>query len=351
MSFLKNIKKMTGNEYAGIASDGIETSDVSSFIDTGSYVLNALMSGSIYGGLPSNKITALAGESSTGKTFFTMGIMQSFLSNNEKAEVVFFDTESAVTSQMLTSRGIDASRVGIVPVATIQEFNTQCTKVLDGYAEIDEAERPPLMICLDSLGMLSTSKEMNDMSDGKEVVDMTKAKLAKGTFRVLTLKLSKVKVPMIVTNHTYDQVGSMFPQKVMSGGSGLFYASTNILFLSKKKEKVGTEVVGNIVHCLNKKSRLTMENKMVDVLLTYKDGLSKYYGLPELAEQTGVFKKVSTRFELPDGTKVFGKTLLDDPEKYFTKEILDEIDKRAGDIFLYGRGTEDVIPVEEKENE
>ena len=124
---------------------------------------------------------------------------------------------------------------------------------------------------------------------------MTRSQIVKSAFRVLTLKLGQANVPMIMTNHTYDVIGSMFPQKEMGGGSGLKYAASSIIYLGKRKEKDGTEVVGNIIHCKNYKSRITKENAQIDVRLTYKTGLDKYYGLLELAE--GVFKKVSTRYE------------------------------------------------------
>jgi len=192
------------------------------------------------------------------------------------------------------------------------------------------------MFVLDSLGMLSTTKEMEDTAAGKETRDMTRSQIVKSTFRVLTLKLGKANIPMIMTNHTYDVIGSMFPQKEMGGGSGLKYAASSIVYLGKRKEKDGTEVVGNIIHCKNYKSRLTKENAQIDVKLTYKQGLDKYYGLIELAEEAGVFKKVSTRYELPDGSKVFGKNINDDPEKYFTKEVLDKIDEVAKRKFSYG---------------
>ena len=159
----------------------------------------------------------------------------------------------------------------------------------------------------------------------------------------------KAKVPVLVTNHTYDQVGSLFPQKIMGGGSGLHYAASSIIFLSKKKEKDGTEVIGNIIHCKNFKSRMTKENKMVDVLLSYKDGLNRYYGLVELGEKYGIFKKVSTRIELPTGEKVFVKAMLRDPEKYFTKEVLDRLDAVASKEFLYGN-TDPIEELEEEEN-
>ena len=333
--FLKDIIKEVGNEYASIVSDGVEAGDVDSFIDTGSYIFNALLSGSIYGGLASNKITAIAGESATGKTFFLMGIVKNFLDKNPNAGVIYFESESAITKQMIVDRGIDPDRMVIMPVTTVQEFRTDSLKVLDHYLLQTESKRQPLFLCLDSLGMLSTTKEVEDTADGKETRDMTRAQVLKAAFRVLTLKLGRAKVPMVVTNHTYDVVGSMFPQKEMGGGSGLKYAASSIIYLSKKKEKDGTEVVGNIIHCKNHKSRLTKENKMVDVRLTYDKGLDKYYGLLELAEKYDIFKKVSTRFELPDGSKQFGKTILNDPLTYFTDDVMKQLDESANKEFKY----------------
>ena len=332
--FLQRITKL--NEYASIVDDGVEAGDVDSFIDTGSYIFNGLLSGSLYGGLASNKITALAGESATGKTFFLMGIVKSFLDKGPNAGVIYFESESAITRQMVIDRGIDPKRMVIMPVTTVQEFRTQAIRVLDDYLSQDEADRQPMFLCLDSLGMLSTTKEVEDTAEGKETRDMTRAQVLKAAFRVLTLKLGRAKVPMVVTNHTYDVVGSMFPQKEMGGGTGLKYAASSIVYLSKKKEKDGTEVVGNIVHCKNHKSRLTRENKMVDVRLTYDKGLDRHYGLLDLALKYGIFKSVSTRIELPDGTKTFGKTINNNPEKFFTDEIMKQLDEAARKEFSYG---------------
>ena len=340
MDFLKDIAKQAGNEYASLVADGVEAGDVDSYIDSGSFIFNALLSGSIYGGLPSNKITAIAGESATGKTFFVMGMCKNFLDSNPDAGVIYFESESAITKQMVIDRGIDPKRMVMFPVTTVQEFRTQAIKVLDKYLEQDESDRKPIMLCLDSMGMLSTTKEIDDTADGKETRDMTRAQVLKAAFRVLTLKLGRAKVPMVVTNHTYDVVGSMFPTKEMGGGSGLKYAASTIIYLSKKKEKDGSEVIGNIVHCKNQKSRLTIENKMVDVRLTYEKGLDRYYGLLDLAVQYGIFKQVSTRIELPDGTKQYAKTINNSPEKYFTEDIMKQLDECAEKEFKYGNLTE-----------
>ena len=336
-NFLKDIIKDVGNEYATLVSDGIDSADVTNFIDTGSYSFNALLSGSIFGGLSGNKITAIAGEAATGKTFFALGICKNFLDKDKEAGVIYFESESAISKEMIVSRGVDATRMVIIPVATVQEFRNQSIKILDKYLEQPEDKRKPLMFVLDSLGMLSTTKEMEDTAEGKETRDMTRSQIVKSTFRVLTLKLGRAKVPMIMTNHTYDVIGSMYPQKEMGGGSGLKYAASSIIYLGKRKEKdADNEVIGNIIHCKNYKSRLTKENAQIDVRLTYKSGLDRYYGLLEIAEEEGIFKKVSTRYELPDGAKVFGKSINDEPEKYFTKEILKQIDEATKKKFLYG---------------
>ena len=333
--FLKDIIKETGNEYASLVSDGA-SGDVDSFIDTGSYIFNALLGGSIHRGLPSNKITAIAGESATGKTFFVLGMCKNFLDKNPDGGVVFFESESAVTKDIIEERGIDSSRMVIMPVTTVQEFRHQSLTVLEKYTQQDPSERKPLLLVLDSLGMLSTTKEITDTAEGKETKDMTRAQLVKAVFRVLTLKLSKAKLPLIITNHTYDVIGSMFPQKEMGGGSGLKYAASSIIYLSRRKEKDGTEIIGNIIHCKNYKSRLTKENKVVDVRLTYDKGLDRYYGLLDLALKHDIFKQVSTRIVLPNGTKTFGKTINNDPTKYFTKEILEKLDGVCNKEFKYG---------------
>lgn len=335
--FLSSIVKSSGNKYASLVSEGLQGSDVGGFVDTGCYIFNGLLSGSIYSGLPNNKILALAGESSTGKTYFTLGIVSKFLKDNPDAVVLYFDSEQAVTSEMFKNRGIDSKRVAVFPVATIEEFRHQAITIVDKYLELSQEDRKPTMIVLDSLGMLSTSKEMNDTAEGKETRDMTRAQIVKSTFRVLTVKLGIAKIPMIMTNHTYQVVGAYVPMSEMGGGTGLKYAASTIVYLSKKKDKnADGEVIGNIIHAKLYKGRFTKENSVVDLRLNYDSGLDPYYGLVDIAVEAGIFKKNSTRIELPDGSKVFEKTIYDNPEKYFTKEVLDQIDKAVYNKFSYG---------------
>ena len=333
MDFLKDIVKEIGDEYTELASNIDETE---TYVDTGSYIFNALVSGSIFGGVSGNKITAIAGESSTGKTFFSLAVVKNFLDSHPDGYCLYFDTEAAISKSLLESRGVDTTRLVVVRVVTIEDFRNKALKAVDIYLKAPVDERKPCMFVLDSLGMLSTDKEITDALNEKQVRDMTKSQLVKGAFRMLTLKLGQAKIPMIVTNHTYDVIGAYVPTKEMGGGSGLKYASSTIVYLSKKKEKDGTDVVGNIIKAKTAKSRLSKENKVVEIRLFYDErGLDKYYGLLELGELGGLWKNVAGRYEI-NGKKLYAKEIFKDPEKYFTTEVMQALDETAQKEFCYG---------------
>ena len=333
MDFLTEIVKEIGDDYTKLASD---IDDTESYVDTGSYIFNALVSGSIFGGVSGNKITAIAGESSTGKTFFSLAVVKNFLDSNPDGYCLYFDTEAAVNKSLLASRGLDLNRVVVVNVVTVEEFRSKALKAVDLYMKKSVEDRKPCMFVLDSLGMLSTEKEITDALNDKQVRDMTKSQLIKGAFRMLTLKLGQANIPMIVTNHTYDVIGAYVPTKEMGGGSGLKYAASTIIHLSKKKEKDGTEIVGNLIKAKTAKSRLSKENQDVTVRLYYDErGLDRYYGLLELGEIGGLWKNVAGRYEI-DGKKVYAKAILKDPDTYFTPEVMEKLDVIAQQTYSYG---------------
>ena len=333
MDFLKEIVKEIGSDYAQVAADK-ETTEA--YIDTGSLIFNGLVSGSISGGVSSNRITAIAGETSTGKTYFALAVVKNFLDNNPDAYALYFDTESAINKELLESRGIDTKRVAIVEVVTIEDFRGKALKAIDMYLKTPMDDRKPCMFVLDSLGMLSTEKEIRDVLDDKQVRDMTKSQLVKGAFRMLTLKLGQANVPLIVTNHTYDVIGAYVPTKEMGGGSGLKYAASTIIYLGKKKEKDGKEVIGNIIKAKTVKSRLSKENKEVKIRLFYDDrGLDKYYGLLDLAEKYNIVKKVGNRYEIK-GKKVYAKEVYSNPEKYFDDDLMQALDEASRKEYSYG---------------
>jgi len=346
MTQLNDLMGLTKNPYATIAGDGIDWSDVSGYIDTGSYMLNALLSGSIYGGLADNKRLAIAGETSTGKTFAALTMVKLFLEQHKDSYVAYFDSECAVTKDMFIDRGIDAKRVAVFDVSTIEALRYQVNQMADGYLKLPEKKRKRFMIVIDSLSQLSTEREMQTVEDGKNKADMGNTqKLIKSMFRTLSSKLGHGHVPVVITAHTYKEMGSMFPRSIMAGGSGTYFSADMIVFLSKSKVKEGTEVIGNSILCTQTKGRFTKENKQVRIGLRFDTGLQRYDGLLDLAEKYGIVTKLSTKYKFkgePEDSKgAFAKRIYKNPEKFFTKEILDEIDKAAAEEFLYGSALEE----------
>ena len=339
---------MSNNVFVNILSDmkdedthmaGESSAEFDAYMSTGCYTLNALMSGDIYNGLPNTKRLMLAGASSVGKTFFQLGIVKEHLDAKPTNGVVLYDTESAITKDMLEDRGIDASRVIIVDVNTIQKFRTHVLRFATSYMKIKEKDRPDMLMILDSLGNLSTEKEVADIEAGKDTRDMTRSQLIRGAFRAVTVPLARAKIPMIVTNHTYAGIGGLFPTEELSGGGGARYAADIIVMLSKAQDKDGNQsgpVVGNIITAKNFKNRFAKEKASVKLRLRYESGLDKYYGLLEIAERGGILQKVAGKYLMRDGTKQFEKTIYKNPERWFTPEFLDEINVVVGQLFKYG---------------
>lgn len=333
---LAALMKTAGNQYASIADDGIVAGDVKEYIDTGSYILNAMISGSIYGGLPSNRATGFSAESSTGKTFLVLGAVKNFLNANPDAMVCLFESEAAISKDMLIARGIDVTRVAVFPVTTVEEFRKNALCIVEGHMAMPEKERPKLMFVLDSLGMLSTDKEVEDIVKDSGTKDMTRAQVIKSTFRVLTLKLGHCNIPLAVTNHVYAAIGSNSPLPESGGGSGFKYAVSTEVTLTKAKYKEGEEQVGIVVTATAKKSRLTIEGTKAKVLIRFDGGLDRYYGLVPIVEALGIIKKEMGRFVIPDGRKVFEKNIVDNPELVYTPEVLKQVDEYVKKNFCYG---------------
>ena len=334
MSIFDTLAKEAKNDYAQLVSN---TSSDQGFIGTGSYILNAQLSGSIYGGIPNNRVTAIAGEQATGKTFYAIGIASTFLNDHPDGAVFYFDSEAAATPDLFRDRGLDPSRVWHFPIDTIEEFRTQMIRILDNLLKTPEKDRKPLLIILDSLGMLASQKELQDAMDDKQVRDMTKSQTIKSVFRIITSKLGKLKIPMIVTNHTYKTMNPYGDPTDMGGGSGLKYAASTIMTLTKSKEKDSSkEIIGNIIKVKTYKSRLTKENTQIATRLFFDSrGLDEYYGLLELGEKYGVFERKGNRIVVGNSS-VYPSAILKDPDKYFTAEIMEKLDWAAGQEFRYG---------------
>jgi RecA/RadA recombinase len=346
-NFFKKISD--GVKNSSIMSDAVGTGEYSGTIDTGCLILNALVSGSIFGGIQDNKTLALAGDPATGKTYIAMSILTEYLKQNPDAGALHMDTESATTKEMMVNRGIDTDRVILNEPITVEDFRDTVLDTLNIY-DAEKGEAPPMIMILDSLGQLSTNKEIKDINDKKDTKDMTRVPLIKGAFRVIRNRLAKSKVPLIVTNHIYASQGGMgAAQKVISGGSGMLYTADTILMLTAKAEedkgattlidsKFAKEYSGIVIKVTTYKARLTKPKKSIEIRVSFTKGLDKFYGLLPLAEKYGILKKDGNRYLLPDGRKVFGKEINENPDSVYTQEVLELIDAAAKTEFCFGEG-------------
>jgi RecA/RadA recombinase len=335
-----------------MAEDGNSSSEFDGYVDTGSFMLNAAFGGSLFAGLPSNKIAAIAGDPATGKSFFALGILRNWLNTNKTGGVIYFDTESAITNQMLSSQGLDLARVAKSEPETIEQFRKTALAILDRYAEVPVKDRAPMIMVLDSLGNLSSEKEVTDIREEKDTRDMTKASLLRGTFRVLRLRLAKLNVPLLVTNHVYAQIGAYVPTKIISGGSGLIYVSDLVAMLSKTKDRDKEKnVIGSIIKVKMFKSRLSKENSECEVRISYKGGLDRYHGLLEAAEEAGMITGSMGKYTFPGHPKpIKAAVIAADPTTYFTEEFLRKLDT---DYIVpnFSYGEDEPVVTEEEDTE
>lgn len=328
MSVLKQLQKISGNNLAFSLADETNPYQVDHYIDTGCYILNAILgNGDIYSGFPVGKRVTLGGPSSTAKSFFGAHILRAFLNEDpENNYVVFFESEGASLNEMATTLNIDKKRVIVLPVYTVEEFKSQAVKMLDEILEIrgkakKGEKKQNFMFVLDSLGMLASDKEYQDTLADKQVADMSRNRVLKSIFRLITLKLSMTQTPLLVISHSYQEMG-LFPKTIISGGTGLGYASDVALVLSKAQQKEGTEHVGAIITLTVDKSRFIVEKKKAKVTILFKKGINKYSFLLDLGIELGVFEKDGKKL-LFNGTEYKVKAVERKPEEFFTKEVLD----------------------------
>lgn len=330
--------------------DYVDVPATTTWIDTGSYAFNALLSGSIYKGLPGNRSSMLAGAPSAGKSYLAMSCAKQYLIDNPTGMVLYFDTEFALDKEMVEKRDLDAERFKIIQPETLQDFREKAIRFLDGYEK--KKSKTPVLLVLDSLSNLPTKKEVDDAISGNDARDMTKAQVIRSIFRVITSKLGKNNIPLIIANHVYSSM-DMYSPVVLSGGDGAKYAASTIITLTKSKDRDEKEntVVGNIIKATAYKSRFTKESKVIQMRLDYNTGLDRYYGLLEIAAKYGIITKTAKQYELPDGSKVYGKHINENPEKYFTKDVLDKIDEACQREFSLGMADLDDTIEETKETE
>jgi RecA/RadA recombinase len=291
-------------------------STVTDWHDTGCMALNAILSGSLYGGVADSRVTGFVGPSATGKTYIVNKILA--IAQQEKGLIpVIFDTEGAIDEGSTRGVGLDPSRVKYVPVDTVEDCRNQLCQFMDDIKAAGQQGK--FIVSIDSLGNLSSAKELADIAKGKDAADMgLKAKALKSMMRNVTQKAQTSRTTILFTNHTYDDPSALFPkmQKNMSGGSGPLYMSSCVVQLSRKEEKhnkdnENDEVIpeanmysGFTLGMLTTKNRFVPPFLKQEAYLNYKTGLDTYSGLKDMAVAHGVIMQDGSRNSLPDGTKL-----------------------------------------------
>lgn len=346
------------NDYA-FKLDEESPYEIKNWTDTGCYILNAVLSnGDIFKGIPDGKRIMISGQPSTAKSLYTTYIIGSYMRKKKNAYAVFFETEGSTVIEMAKSVGISEDRMIVLPVSTVEECRNQMINLLDKIIDIKEGYETKVndkgdkkrkkiknyicesddefIFCIDSLGMLGTNKETNDVAAGKDTKDMTRAQLLKSFARVISLKLSIAQIPLIIVNHTYSTFDKYSPYAA-SGGSGPTFMSDIHLMLFKSKEKEGKSQVGVKIRVRVDKSRFMIEGKDVYMILHFKRGLYKMSNLVELAYDLEVFKKEGISFILPNGKKHRMKDVRTKPSKFIDKETLEAIRLAIIDKFGFGK--------------
>ena len=345
----KELSKISGFETGSVLAEN-SFSEVDEWIPTGNYLLNAQLSGSVFGGIPNTRSLGLMGDPGTGKSFVCLNVVRE--AQKKGYDVIYCDTEGAIDKSTATKFGIDQYKVRYQPIKTVTEFQTFVSNLLALVRKAKEGgASPKILLILDSLGMLSTDKELNDAMAGKNAADMgAKAKELRKLFRVITLDLTAARIPLICTNHVYAG-GGFFPTKESSGGDGPIFAMSVISFLSKAQLKEGnsTTKTGIIVTSNLKKSRFTIPEP-VKFHISFANGMNPYVGLQDFVswESCGIERGKLEEIKNKDGVKelVFtpnasstrwavkhlGKTVtssqLFTPE-IFTQDVLQQLDEKV----------------------
>ena len=302
------------NPFATYLNNALST--VQEWIDTGSYALNAIISGSIHGGVPKGRVTLLAGESMSGKSLF----VQKILANAQKQGLipVIFDTENSIDPVGAQRLGLDISKVKYVPCITIEQTRNAIYKFLNSIKEKNLEGK--FIIAIDSLGNLQSELEYSRMDKESVSADMgTKARAMKSLMQTCTNLGALTKTTIICTNHIYDNPAEMFPsiEKNMPGGKSVVYLPSVTVQIARKPMKsdegktvdndiaVGQKsYAGVILRALTRKNRFIKQYLETEMYLSFANGLDRYYGLIDLLVGMGIVIQAGATYQLPDGTKL-----------------------------------------------
>jgi recombination protein RecA len=335
-----------GNPFASFL-DKTSMSRVDSWIDTGSYVLNGIMSGKLKdGGIPMGRVTMLYGESQTGKSLF----IQKILANAQKKGLVavIFDTENAIDAESAERLGLDTSKVKYVPVFNVEQCRNSIHKFLTAVRENNLEGK--FIIAIDSLGNLQSSIENNRIEKDSTSVDMgTRARAIKSLMQTCTQLAAITKTGIVITNHVYDNPGDMHPSliKTMSGGKSVVYMPSLSVQLSRKpvkedemKSETGSTAalqknyVGILLRALTAKNRFIKQYLQGEIYLSFNTGVDKYHGLLELAVGLDVIQQTGSTYVFAGEKIGYAKTFLNNSE-FWENKIIPLLEKRIKEEWVY----------------
>ena len=309
MSFGERMKLASKSEFAQLMGENeVDNYPIRDYLSTSNWLFNAQISGDPFKGCPSGRIMQFAGINSCGKTFLMLEtiknaqalgyfaiILDSEFANNEKSE--------------LKKRGIDIEKCLFVPIDTVEAASTTVINILDELVIGDK-----VIIGIDSIGNLSTNAELNNVFEGNETADMTRARKLRAFFRTCTVKAGIKNVPIIVINHTYSQIGG-FGGRVLGGGEGSLYNSSIITEFTKAQEKSSdqSETVGACITSTATKCRTAKEKTKVKFSISFDDGLQLESGLLEYCITEKILMKVKQSFQ-------YNKAFVGN-EPFYTEEV------------------------------
>lgn len=310
-SILSRLKKL--NPDAALISESA-FGDIKEWIPTGNYALNCQISGSLFKGLPSNRIIGISGPSGTGKTYLALNMARE--AQKIGYHILYFDTEFAIDENHVSKFGIDSSEFTLIPEDVIHNVKHQIVEIFEAMKDAIKVKKDPgkFMIIIDSIGNLKTAKEDSDSKSGDHKRDMTRPSEIKSLFRTITVPSGKLNVPILFVNHTYTDTTAYVPTDKIAGGSGVQYNPSVNIILSKAKLKEETKEskevnmtqTGIIVTSKLEKSRFTRPVP-IKFHINFFSGMNKYIYLETFVkwEICGIQKGTLTK-------KVIKKPVLDD---------------------------------------
>ncbi len=286
--------------------------DPKTWIDTGNYALNMMISGDFFKGVPLSKVTVFAGESGSGKSYVVSGNLVKYSQQNGILPIIL-DSEYALDEQWLQALGVDTDPTKLVrwPVSLVDDCATIVTEFIkqytDEFAGVPFEDRQKVLFIIDSLGMLSTPTEVDQFNKGEMKGDMgRKAKQLKALVTQCLKLFGPHNVGLVATNHTYKSQDMFNPDDVISGGSGFIFASSIVVAMQKLKLKIDAD--GNKtsqVHGIRSKmkcvkSRYAKPFEEVEVMIPYETGLDPFSGLFDMFVGKGKLTKDGNKWAYKD---------------------------------------------------